>query len=115
MNMNYTDILNKAHLAAQAAVKDKKDDGACGMAWVVSTDRKLNAWCKKQLPIMTIAGRHDHVTYGDKHHPSGWQFYKPGNFRGQAVLAHEAGADAFCQVLRQELGPEHFYVGSRLD
>lgn len=110
--MDYQAILDKAHAAARAAVAGGKDDGACGFAWVVSKDLKLNRWCKKQL---TPVGVGQSQAYGNPHHRGGWCFWKPGNFRGQALHVHEAGAEAFCQVLKQELGSDNFYVGSRLD
>lgn len=117
MATDYTDILNEAHQAAQAAVKDGKDDGACGFAWVVSRHRRLNLWCKKQFELSeAIPSRFTkEVTYGHKNYGGGWCWWKPGNFNGQAVLVHEAGAQAFCQVLKQKLGDADFFWSSRLD
>lgn len=106
-------VLEKAHAAAAEAVKGLEDNGPCGMAWVVSTFKPFNTWCRRMAKV--VDPKLADSRYGWKHHVGGQQFYKPGAFNGHALHVHEAGASAFCQVLKEEFGSEHFYVGSRLD
>jgi hypothetical protein len=52
---------------------------------------------------------------GDKHWKRGWQFWKPGGeaHSGQSIAVFEAGAKAFCDVLRRHGLNAHW--ASRLD
>jgi hypothetical protein len=42
-------------------------------------------------------------------------FWNPAKSGTQSISALEAGADAFAKVLKEKLGLEKVYAGSRLD
>lgn len=112
--MNYETILDEAHEAARKAVNAMGPENMhaldCGFAWVtIDGNDPLARHCRKQLKESPTMRR----TYGDKGYPKGWQFWKPGDFDGQAVGHHEAGARAFRDKLA-EYGIRAD-VGSRLD
>ena len=115
---DFAAILNEAHDAARMAViaKGAEDMTAfdCGMAWVVIDGTSpLARWCRAQIkaqdnPKLSFSRR-----FGDKHWQKGWQFWKPGDFAGQAIGHHVAGATAFQSVLvRHNINAT---VGSRYD
>ncbi|AKU43634.1 hypothetical protein CPT_Seuss108 [Caulobacter phage Seuss] len=108
----YDAIYNEAREAAIAACKDMPDGGACGFAWVV-----FRPATHPFIRHMKATGR------GSAHYAGGWQFWNPGEYRGQSIDAIEAGATAFAKVL-QSYWPERnsgarqeplIYAGSRLD
>lgn len=93
-------ILNEAHAAAREAVAAMPAENPnaldCGFAWVtISGTEPLARYCRKIVKADANARRH----YGDKGYPSGWQFWKPGDFNGQAIGHHEAGAKAFNAII----------------
>lgn len=101
----------KALTAAQLAAKafsDKhfngSDGGACGFAWVNVYKVRSNSKLGKALA--EVGFRKDY---------SGalqlWNKWWPG----QSVDAAEHGATAYAITLKQELGIEEVYSGSRLD
>lgn len=95
---DYAAILTEAHAAARAAVADQPDRWACGFAWVtIDGTHPLARWCRKHGA--GAEGWAQRSIYGDKGYPKGWQWWCPGNFRGQSVDAHERGAYAFRDVL----------------
>lgn len=108
----FEDILDKAHIAAKAAITvlgpENPNALDCGFAWVclpgnASFARKCGAKAKK-------GG--DAARYGSKMSGLGWTFWKPGGFHGQAIGHHEAGAKAFRAVLakhgiRADLGSRY--------
>lgn len=131
--IDYADFqlaLDRAHVAAAQACEKEKDHPErldCGMAWVVVTDRAFMGWCRRnrdrclgqaatytrgsvEFSVWNSSAR----KYGDKHHAAGWCFWKPGEFVGQSVSGHEAGAKAFRDSLAQSLGI-YVEMGSRLD
>jgi len=89
----------RAYLAAHG------DRDACGFAWVniygVRSNSKLGLALKK-------AGAH-------KDYTGSLQFWNPAKSGTQSISALEEGADAFARVLREKLGLEKVYAGSRLD
>lgn len=119
--MDYEAILTEAHAAAKAAQMGMSEGYGldCGFAWVrLDGTEALARHCRKQLkkdgedfPDMVMMTRGHR--YGDKGYPRGWDFWKPGNFRGQSISVHEKGAAAFRDVLaKYNIRAE---VGSRLD
>lgn len=116
--MDYEAILKEAHEAARQAVDAMGPENMnaldCGFAWVnISGNEPLARFCRKALRNRgetDIAARR---FYGSKGYPTGWQFWEPGGFRGQAIGHHEAGAKAFRDVLaRYGIRAD---VGSRLE
>lgn len=123
---DFETILSEAHDAARAAVIAKGPENMnafdCGFAWVTlhPATHPLARHCRASLKrirekdaghgtLSQMAGR----IYGDKGYPNGWQWWEPGDFRGQAIGHHLAGAHAFRDVLlRYGINAE---VGSRYD
>lgn len=116
-------VLEAAHLAASLAVQAEvaarpEDLNAldCGFAWVVVDGTSpLARFCRARLKQETdrTARARASRTLGDKGYPTGWQFWKPGDFPGQSVRVHRVGAEAFAAKLA-EFGISAT-VGSRLD
>lgn len=107
----YETALNRAYAAADAAQAGLVEDMNaldCGYAWVTVSDRAFAGWCRKKLNAT------GDLRYGDKHWRSGWNFWGPGNFKGQSIGIKEVGAKAFRDVIAQELGI-YAEMGSRLD
>jgi hypothetical protein len=107
--MDYEALLSKAHNAARQAQRTLREGHGldCGFAWVrIQGDSTLARHCRKKLKQpgesfpdsnwMTRSYR-----YGNKGWPRGWDFWCPGNYRGQSVGVHEAGAKAFRDVLAE--------------
>jgi len=107
----YEDALLAAHKAAEHAQVGMVDAFACGFAWVVVHDRAFARWCAANSKEGNSAARR---FYGSKHHDTGWCFWKPGNFNGQSIEAHEAGARAFRDSLAFDLQCR-VEMSSRLD
>lgn len=105
--IDYEIILNDAHYAAEQAVAKlgPEDLNAldCGFAWVtIPGNSPLARFCRKQVKTAEAIGDKTYQTshrYGSHGYPKGWQFWKPGNFPGQAIGHHIAGARAFNEVL----------------
>ena len=101
----------KALAAAQTAAQafaDKhmngRDGGACGFSWVdvygVRSNSKLGKWLQS-------------VGFS-KSYTGSMQLWNKW-WHGQSVDAGEHGATAYATVLKQELGLDRCYSGSRLD
>lgn len=97
-------IYNEARDAAIAACKDLPDRGACGFAWV-----EFNPATHPFIRHMKATGR------GSPHWKRGWQFWSPGEFAGQSIDAHVAGAVAFAAKLREYWPNDDIHSASRLD
>lgn len=99
-------IYAEATTAAVSAIKalGPEDEAAwdCGFAWVTIKPARgqFVSWCKAN-------------GHGSNGYPSGWEFWKPGKFAGQAIGHHRAGAEAFASVLARY--GTRADVGSRLD
>ena len=96
-----------ARTAAQAFADrhmNGRDGGACGFAWVNVYKVRSNSKLGKALSA--VGFRKDY---------SGalqlWNSWWPG----QSVDAADHGATAYAAVIKQELGIEEVYAGSRLD
>lgn len=132
--MDFERILVNAHAAARSAVVDceqanpESNSDPCGFAWVViDGTSSLARWCRAEIKRRTKAhARPEHITSdtvrilreaqafcGNKNDPTGWKWWKPGNFNGQAIRIHEVGSRAF----RHELAKHGISatVHSRLD
>lgn len=133
--MDFQKILNYAHEQAKryssierTARPENPRDVDCGFAWVIVDGKDPFAnWCRAEKKRrIKAAGTGDVTTtdtmrtirsldpeFGSKGYPRGWQWWCPGNFNGQSVRIHEAGAKGFRDALA-----EHGItatVGSRLD
>lgn len=126
---------NAAQARALAPYGGVEPQSACGFAWVNvnPATHPFVRWCKAELAkvgmvydrtgnVRGLGGylahqetpeQRDARKYGSPGYPKGWQFWKPGSFRGQWIDCHEAGAQAFAEVLRAHDIPA--YAGSRLD
>ncbi len=117
MNTNdvFENMLSHAHIAAGLAVQDMGPENPnafdCGFAWCrISGNDPLARYCRK---MVTGKDYPLHQRYGRKAHPSGWQWWNPGQFAGQAIGHKEAGAKAFRDALAAY--NVRVDVGSRLD
>jgi hypothetical protein len=102
---------DKAMAAARAAAQafsnkhfNGKDGGACGFAWVNVYKVRSNSKLGKALSAVGFR----------KSYTGGLQLWNSW-WHGQSVDAADHGAVAYAAVLKQELGIEDIYAGSRLD
>ena len=102
---------DKAMAAARTAAQafsnkhfNGSDGGACGFAWVNVYKVRSNSKLGKALT--TVGFR--------KSYTGGLQLWNAW-WHGQSVDAAEHGATAYAITLKQELGIEDIYAGSRLD
>lgn len=116
--IDFADILAEAHEAAETAIAKLGPENPyaldCGFAWVtIDGNHPLARWARQQLKASDNSTYQTRFYYGDKGYPKGWQWWKPGNFNGQAIGHHRAGANAFSEVLARYniVGT----VGSRYD
>jgi hypothetical protein len=103
------DACEEASLEARKAAKaffDKHGDrDACGFAWVTVYDVRSNSRLGKTL-----------ATFGfRKAYGGGLQLWNPSQAGVQSISILEAGADAYAKVLKDKLGLEKVYSGSRMD
>lgn len=98
-------ILSEALAAARGAVSAiAHEEGTrgldCGFAWVtVGGNSSLARFCRRQIKAAEQSGSRASSDFGSKAYPSGWQFWCPGDHRGQSIHVMEAGANAFRDVL----------------
>lgn len=112
MKPDFGMILKEAHEAAQAAVEKMGPENQnlmdCGFAWVsISGNSPLAYFCRAS------AKRGGNPEIVGRKMETGWTWWKPGGFRGQAIGHHEAGAKAFRAVLAKHGIRADF--GSRYD
>jgi hypothetical protein len=104
------DALNEAGMAARVAAKQTHaalggDKGACGFAWVNVWGVRSNSRLGKTL-----------MSYGfRKDYTGSLQLWNPSKAGVQSLDILEAGAYAYAEVLKQKLGLEKVYAGSRMD
>ena len=95
----------QARTAAKAFYAQHGDRDCCGFAWVnvwgVRSNSKLGKWLK-------AAGFR-------KDYTGALCLWNPSGFPTQSISILEAGADAYAQVLKDKLGLEKVYAGSRMD
>jgi hypothetical protein len=104
------DALNAAGMAARVAAKEAHvkyggDRGACGFAWVNVYGVRSNSRLGKTL-----------ISFGfRKDYTGSLQLWNPSKAGVQSLDILEAGAEAYAQVVRDKLGLEKVYAGSRMD
>lgn len=99
--------LTEAQKAAQAFSNQHfggRDGGACGFAWVDVYKVRSNSKLGKALQAVGFR----------KSYTGSLQLWNKW-WPGQSVDAAEQGAGAYARVLKEELGIENCYAGSRLD
>ena len=101
----------KALAAAEAAARafsnkhmNGRDGGACGFAWVDIYKVRSNS--KLGQALQTVGFRKSYTRTLQL-----WNKWWPG----QSIDAAEHGAVAYATVMKQELGIQECYAGSRLD
>jgi len=99
----------EAQLEARAAARDffekHGDHDACGFAWVNIYGVRSNSKLGKCL---TAAGFR-------KDYSGAFCLWNPSGFPTQSISILEAGAEAYAQVLKDKLGLDKVYSGSRMD
>jgi hypothetical protein len=103
------DATNEAGIQARTAAKAfhalHGDRDACGFAWVdvygVRSNSKVGKW-------LAAAGFR-------KSYTGSLQLWNPSGFPTQSISILEAGAEAYAAVIKQKLGLDKVYAGSRLD
>jgi len=96
---------HQARTAAKAFLQAHGDRDCCGFAWVnvygVSSNSKLGK------ALQAAGFRKDYT--------GSLQLWNPSKAATQSLNVLEAGAEAYAQVLRDKLGLEKVYAGSRMD
>ena len=107
VQMAHVKALDAAQKAAKAFADQHmggRDGGPCGFAWVNVYDVRSNSKMGKALSEVGFR-----KAYG-----GGLQLWNKW-WPGQSVDAAEHGATAYATVMKEELGLEKIYSGSRLD
>jgi hypothetical protein len=103
------DALNEAGIQARTAAKDfflkHGDRDACGFAWVNVWGVRSNSKLGKALQAAGFR----------KDYTGSLQLWNPSKAGTQSLNVLEAGAEAYAQVLRDKLGLDKVYAGSRMD
>jgi hypothetical protein len=103
------DALNEAGIQARTAAKEfyskHGDRDACGFAWVNVYGVRSNSRLGKAL--QSAGFRKDYT--------GALCLWNPSQMGTQSVSILEAGAEAYAEVLREKLGLDRVYAGSRLD
>jgi hypothetical protein len=103
------DACNEAAMAARTAAKafhaQYGDRDCCGFAYVNVYGVRSNSKMGKALQAAGFR----------KDYTGSLQLWNPSKFPTQSLNILEAGAEAYAQVLRDKLGLEKVYAGSRLD
>ena len=95
----------QARTAAKAYLAAHGDRDACGFAWVDVYGVRSNSKLGKAL-----------ASYGfRKSYTGSMQLWNPSQAGCQSVSVLEAGAEAYAKVLKDKLGLDRCYAGSRLD
>ena len=103
------DACNEAGIQARTAAKEflqkHGDRDACGFAWVNVWGVRSNSKLGKALQAAGFSKSYD----------GSLQLWNPSKAYVQSVSVLEAGAEAYARVLKEKLGLERCYAGSRLD
>jgi hypothetical protein len=104
------DAVNAAGMAARTAAKEAYakfggDRGACGFAWVNVWGVRSNSKLGKALQAAGFR----------KDYTGSLQLWNPSKAGVQSLDILEAGAYAYAEVLKEKLGLEKVYAGSRMD
>jgi hypothetical protein len=95
----------QARTAAKAFLAKHGDRDACGFAWVDVYGVRSNSKLGKALQAFGFR----------KSYTGSLQLWNPSQAGVQSVSVLEAGAEAYAAVIKQKLGLEKVYAGSRLD
>lgn len=103
------DACNEAAIQARTAAKAfhaaHGDRDCCGFAWVDVYGVRSNSRLGKTLQSFGFR----------KSYTGSLQLWNPSGAAVQSVSILEAGAEAYAKVLKEKLGLEKCYAGSRLD
>ena len=103
------DACNEAAMAARTAAKEflqkHGDRDCCGFAWVNVWGVRSNSKLGKALQAAGFR----------KDYTGSLQLWNPSKAATQSLNVLEAGAEAYAQVLRDKLGLDKVYAGSRMD
>ncbi len=103
------DAVNEAGIAARTAAKEALqkygDRDACGFAWVNVYGVRSNSKLGKALQAAGFR----------KDYTGALQLWNPSKAYVQSLNILEAGAYAYAEVIKQKLGLEKVYAGSRMD
>ena len=103
------DACNEAAMQARTAAKafhaKHGDRDCCGFAWVNVYGVRSNSKLGKALQAAGFR----------KDYTGSLQLWNPSGFPTQSISILEAGADAYAQVLKDKLGLDKVYSGSRMD
>jgi len=103
------DALNEAGIQARTAAKQALqkygDRDACGFAWVNVYGVRSNSKLGKALQAAGFR----------KDYTGSLQLWNPSRAGVQSIGILEAGAYAYAEVLKDKLGLERVYAGSRMD
>ena len=95
----------QARTAAKEALQKYGDRDACGFAWVNVYGVRSNSKLGKALQAAGFR----------KDYTGALQLWNPSKAYVQSLNILEAGAEAYAQVLRDKLGLDKCYAGSRMD
>jgi hypothetical protein len=103
------DACNEAAMQARTAAKEMYskigERDACGFAWVNIYGVRSNSKLGKALQAAGFR----------KDYTGSLQLWNPSGHHTQSISVKEAGADAYAEVIKQKLGLEKVYSGSRMD
>jgi hypothetical protein len=103
------DACNEAAMQARTAAKEMYskigERDACGFAWVNIYGVRSNSKLGKAL--QSAGFRKDYT--------GSLQLWNPSGHHTQSISVKEAGADAYAEVIKQKLGLDKVYSGSRMD
>ena len=103
------DACNEAGIQARTAAKafydQHGDRDACGFAWVDVFGVRSNSRLGKTL--QSFGFRKDYT--------GSLQLWNPSKAGVQSISILEAGAEAYAKVLKDKLGLDKVYAGSRMD
>ena len=95
----------QAHAAAKALIAKHGDRGACGFAWVNVYGVRSNS--KLGNALKAAGFRKDYT--------GALCLWNPSQAAVQSIDILEAGAYAYAEVLKEKLGLDKVYAGSRMD
>jgi hypothetical protein len=95
----------QARTAAKAYLAQHGDRDMCGFAWVDVYGVRSNSKLGKALQAAGFS----------KSYTGSLQLWNPSQAYVQSVSVLEAGAEAYARVLKDKLGLDRCYAGSRLD
>ena len=95
----------QARTAAKIMYNKIGERDACGFAWVNVWGVRSNSKLGKALQAAGFR----------KDYTGSLQLWNPSGHHTQSISVKEAGADAYADVLKQKLGLEKVYSGSRMD